>query len=159
MTLDPRAAIRLQNRLPYGRQFGTTMREDYGMITYYHTASYIYAVTNGYCSAVMDTAFATICEHNLGACPVDGAIAGNDLDTVIPIGEVVQRLDGTCRIRFKLGNVILLSDLITRVESVSSLSVPPSYRPKQSTIPEAPRSLRIPWIPRLPTIGRSDDDE
>ncbi len=129
------------------------------MITYFHTFSYIYAVSNGYCSAVMDTALALIQGHKLEACPVAGAVAGNDLDTVIPIEEVARRVDGTCRIRFKLGSAVLHSDLVTRVESVMSLSVPPSYRPKQSTIPEAPESISVPRFPRPPLIGHSDDDD
>ena len=56
-------------RVAFNRHFCTTVRE-VQVITYFHTFSYIYAVSNGYCSAVMDTALALIRSHKLEACPV-----------------------------------------------------------------------------------------
>lgn len=127
------------------------------MVTYYHTAKYIYAVANGYCGAVFDKEYGELEEHKLLVKPVIGAVVGNDYQTLISLAEVASRLNGTCRLCFQLGAAVLHTDFVLRVEAKDSLSIPPSLRPMQSIIPDAGESMRFPDIPPLRAFRKPGD--
>jgi hypothetical protein len=117
------------------------------MVIYYHTPRHIFAVTNGYCSAVVDffgePAFATLVGSKL--------LAGVTSDMRDELAA--DKIDVGTRLKFALGDSNMMTDLITKVELVDSLSIPPSPR---SVPPESGREGRhMVTIPDIITIPRS----
>lgn len=117
------------------------------MVVYYHTNAYIYAVTNGYCSSVMlpdgdDYQTGLVGERLLGG--VTDCLG----QTIVSADHIQVGM----RLKFELRCAALITDVIERIETVSSLSIPPVSR--ISRLPETV-ALRDP-IPTLPEILGKD---
>lgn len=111
------------------------------MVIYYHTSHYVFAVANDRIASVVGSA-GEECPVSLIGAKLLGALDEN-LEP-IPPGHVRPGQ----RLKFELGSVGFITDSITRIESVSSLSVPPA--PRESAPPETVR-IRDP-IPTVPEI-------
>ena len=111
------------------------------MVNYYHTSKYVFAVANGYIASVTGS--------DGSECPVSlvGAKLLGGLDEHLELVETEAVTVGH-RLKFELGNVGLISDRISKIEDVSSFSIPPT--PPADQMPESIR-IRDP-IPTLPEI-------
>jgi len=118
------------------------------MVIYYHTRRHIFAVTNGFCSAVVDLqgvkVFAGL-EGSKLLCGTASDMKDEYAPDQIKVGD---------HLRFALGVSTVTTDSVTKVEMVQSLSIPPSPRsvPPES-IPEGQPRVTLPEIIMIPKPG------
>jgi hypothetical protein len=113
------------------------------LVIYYHTSRYIFAVANGY--------IASIQEVDGSECPVSlvGAkLLGGLNDRLEPLSA--SQLGRGCRLKFDMGSVCFITDHVVDVETVASLSIPPSP-PLDSAVPPESFRIRDP-VPTVPEI-------
>jgi len=122
------------------------------MVIYYHTRRHIFAVTNGFCSAVVDlqgqSVFTNLVGSKLLAC-----VSADMRDESAPEQATTGML-----LKFSISSSTMTTDQITKVESVPSLSIPPSH---QSFPPESgtdghvrvtlPEIIVMPKAPKVPS--------
>jgi hypothetical protein len=122
------------------------------MVIYYHTRRHIFAVTNGFCSAVVDlqgqSVFTNLVGSKLLAC-----VSADMRDESAPEMAAAGML-----LMFAIGSSTMTTDQITKVETVTSLSIPPSPRsiPPESRRDDQPRAtlpeiIIMPKTPGLPS--------
>ncbi|MBI5654034.1 hypothetical protein HZC53_00025 [Candidatus Uhrbacteria bacterium] len=113
------------------------------MVYYFHTLTYIYAVTNGYCSQVFHADGDELSTGIVGSMLLGGLKSPFDKD-VLPF----DRIEIGMYLKFGNKDNGLVSDAIQRIEEVGSLSIPP--RPRESQLPETIK-IRDP-VPTVPEI-------
>lgn len=98
------------------------------MVVYYSTASNVFAVSNGYCSQVMDRQGMEIDGHALIGRRLLGGVP-HVFAAMVPEEAIVV---GTC-LKFDLGGAMLTTEPVTSIEEAPSLSI----RPQAMELPPA----------------------
>ena len=111
------------------------------MVIYYHTGCYIFAVANDRIASILGV-YGGECPVSLVGAKLLG-VMNDKLEAV-----TVERIGPGHRLKFELGGVGFITDRITKIETVGSLSIPPA--PRESVIPDTIK-IRDP-IPTLPEI-------
>lgn len=128
------------------------------MVNYFHTATYIYAVTNGYCSRVFHADGEEL-GHSIVGARLHGGLTrlfdeeGLKLDDdVVPIKCIKVGM----YLKFGNGERILITEAVKFFEDVGSLSIPPKplMPPETITIRDP-----IPTIPEILLPSVKEDDE
>ena len=90
------------------------------MVTYYHTASYIYAVVNDRCSKLMDAQGRPDENAPIIGCELVAGVRGMP-GTEVPIREIAEGM----YLRFKVGSNTITTQPVEKIERSVSLSIPP----------------------------------
>jgi len=109
---------------------------------HYHTASYIFAVANGYCKAVYSRD-GKECPLSLVGAKLVGVAEQMFCGEIVPEGSIKAGQ----RLKFEVGSACLMTDRLVLVENVNSLSLPPV--PRISTVPGSDPRLQIPTLPEI----------
>jgi len=118
------------------------------VVIYYHTKSYIYAVTNGYCSNVFLPDGTTAVATQLVGHPLIGGVRIPDFRSDVTIAEMT---DGVS-LRFDMGSAVLCTEPILFIEHAPTLSIPPRAHslPPPSIPPPSSEVLKVPRLPGIP---------
>lgn len=123
------------------------------MAIYYHTRTLIFAVANGYCSDVLDRGHDKMGTNLVGSRLLGGATSPLD-EELVPEADI--RVGH--RLKFEVGTAAFISEPIELVETVETLSIPPtkmpSFPPEQGSFREPLATIPEIILPKPPGIPK-----